>query len=151
MRTADAKSIMYHMAVMMTAASEVFGMYLNVSVRKPTDNITNTPVTKPPYGVRTPLALLTAVRVNEPVTGIECINEPKMLQNPRAINSWVASIGLPLAGRMVKCVAYVSNRNELLQDFDLQNAFATTTISRNATNANEPSDAPNVSNMSTKS
>lgn len=84
-------------AHMMTAASVDFGMKRNESVRKPSDSKTRTPVTIPPRVVRTPLALLTAVLVNEPVTGIDCTNAPTKLHNPSANISCVASIVLPLA------------------------------------------------------
>jgi len=55
------------------------------------------PVNIPPNGVLTPDAWLTAVRVKDPVTGIERTNDPKMLQIPRAIISCVASKHLPFA------------------------------------------------------
>lgn len=84
-------------AQMMTPANVVFGIKRNESVKKPNDNKTKHPVTMPPSVVRTPLALLTAVRVNEPVTGIDCTNDPTKLHNPSANISWVASIVLPLA------------------------------------------------------
>lgn len=67
------------------------------SVRKPSDSNTRMPVTMPPNVVCTPDALLTAVRVNDPVTGIDWKNEPKMLHRPSASISWVASTVLPLA------------------------------------------------------
>ncbi len=51
----------------------------------------------PPKGVRTPLAELTEVRENEPVTGNDDANEPIMLLIPMAIISWLASTLLPLA------------------------------------------------------
>lgn len=56
---------------------------------------THVPVNIPPNGVLTPDASLTAVRVKDPVTGIERTNDPKILQIPRAIISCVASKGLP--------------------------------------------------------
>lgn len=56
---------------------------------------TYVPVNIPPNGVLTPDASLTAVRVKDPVTGIERTNDPKILQIPRAIISCVASKGLP--------------------------------------------------------
>lgn len=59
------------------------------------------PVKMPPAGVRTPDALLTAVLVNDPVTGIERTNEPAILHRPKAIISWVASTAFPLAGNKV--------------------------------------------------
>lgn len=49
--------------------------------------------------VRTPLALFTAVRVIDPVTGIDCKNDPNMLHMPNANISCVASIVFPLAIR----------------------------------------------------
>jgi len=54
-------------------------------------------VYKPPIGVLTPDALFTAVLVNEPVFGNDWNIEPRMLLNPRAIISCVASIVFPLA------------------------------------------------------
>jgi len=45
------------------------------------------PVSRPPIGVLTPDALLTAVRENDPAFGKERTNELKMLQNPNAKNS----------------------------------------------------------------
>lgn len=81
----------------MTAANVVFGIKRNDSVRKPNDNRTRHPVTIPPSVVRTPLALLTAVRVNEPVTGIDWKNAPTKLHRPSANISCVASIVLPFA------------------------------------------------------
>ena len=51
----------------------------------------------PPKVVRTPDAELTAVLENEPVVGIEDTKEPITLQIPRAIISWLASIGFPPA------------------------------------------------------
>lgn len=44
-------------------------------------------VKTPPRVVLTPDALFKAVLVNEPVTLIELIKEPNMLQHPKAINS----------------------------------------------------------------
>lgn len=61
------------------------------------DNITIVPVTMPPNGVRTPLASLIAVRVNDPVTGIDRTHDPNILQHPIAIISCVASTVFPLA------------------------------------------------------
>lgn len=61
------------------------------------DNMTIVAVAIPPNGVRTPLASLIAVRVNDPVTGIERTNDPNKLQHPIAIISCVASTVFPLA------------------------------------------------------
>lgn len=60
-----------NMAQMMTAANVLFGMYWKEPVRKPSESNTMQPVKMPPSVVRTPLALLMAVRVNEPVVGID--------------------------------------------------------------------------------
>ena len=49
-------------------------------------------MTAPPNGVRAPLAALTAVRENEPVTGNEPKNEPNRLLLPMVIISWLASM-----------------------------------------------------------
>lgn len=56
----------------------------------------------PPNCVLTPEALLTAVLVNEPVTGIELKKDPKILQIPNDSISCVASTLLPLAKKKVK-------------------------------------------------
>lgn len=84
-------------AQMMTAASVVFGINLNEPVKNPSDSRTKHPVKIPPSVVLTPLALLTAVRVNEPVTGIDWKNDPNKLHRPSASISCVASIVRPLA------------------------------------------------------
>lgn len=78
---------MYIIAVIITAASVALGMYWNVLVKKPIDRITTIPVAIPPNGVFTSLASFTAVRVKDPVNGIDETNEPNMLQQPRAIIS----------------------------------------------------------------
>lgn len=85
------------MAHIITAANVVFGIKRNVLVKNPSDNKTRQPVTMPPSVVRTPLALLTAVRVNEPVTGIDWKNDPNKLHIPNANISCVESIVRPLA------------------------------------------------------
>lgn len=90
-------STMNIIAQIITAASVVFGMKRNELVKNPNDNKTRHPVIIPPNVVRTPLALLTAVRVNEPVTGIDWKNDPTRLHNPSANISCVASIVLPFA------------------------------------------------------
>lgn len=66
-------------------------------MRRPNAKRTRDPVKIPPKVVRTPLVLFTAVRVKEPVVGIEDTKEPRMLQRPKAIISWFASIVFPLA------------------------------------------------------
>lgn len=58
---------------------------------------TRLPVNKPPKVVFTPDELLTAVRVKEPVTGIDRTSEPPMLHNPNASISCVPSKDLPFA------------------------------------------------------
>ena len=83
---------------MITAASVAFGMKRNDSVRKPRESSIRVPVRTPPSVVRTPLALLMAVRVKDPVVGIDEKNDPQMLHNPNANISWVASTVFPLAG-----------------------------------------------------
>lgn len=94
------------MAHIITAASVLFGMYWKESVRKPSDSSTIHPVKMPPKVVRTPLALFTAVRVNDPVVGIDWKNEPNKLHRPSANISCVASIVFPLAAnKNVKMIA----------------------------------------------
>lgn len=51
----------------------------------------------PPKVVFTPLALLTAPRDKEPVTGIDLAKEDTMLQSPMANISCVASMAFPSA------------------------------------------------------
>lgn len=72
------------MAIMMTAASVALGINLKVDVNKPHAKSTKVPVITPPIGVLTPDALLTAVRVKLPVTGIDLTKLPNMLQSPSA-------------------------------------------------------------------
>lgn len=90
-------STILYIAHNITAANVHFGIYWNDVVNNPSDNNTKPPVNKPPNVVRTPLALLTVVRVNEPVVGIEWKNELSKLHIPNANISCVASIVLPLA------------------------------------------------------
>lgn len=85
------------MAIMMTAANVALGMYLNVDVNRPHAKSTKLPVMTPPIGVLTPEALLTAVRVKLPVTGIDLTKLPKRLQRPSANISWLASRVFPFA------------------------------------------------------
>jgi hypothetical protein len=49
------------------------------------------PLIKEPAGVTTPLAWLSAVRVNEPVAGMPWQNDVTTLHMPIAIISWVPS------------------------------------------------------------
>ena len=74
-------------AVIMTAPRLAFGMYAQNGMSRARAIITRDPVQIPPPGVLTPLAQLTAVLENDPVVGIDCTNEPKKLQSPRAIIS----------------------------------------------------------------
>lgn len=69
---------------MMTAANVALGMYLKVDVNRPHARSTRPPVITPPIGVFTPDALLTAVRVKLPVTGIDLTKLLHMLQSPSA-------------------------------------------------------------------
>lgn len=57
----------------------------------------NLPVYRPPIGVLTPLARLTALRENEPSTGYAEVREAAKLQIPRPIISCVASTESPEA------------------------------------------------------
>ena len=82
---------------MMTADKVALGMKAHLSMRKARQRMTSAPVYTPPSGVRTPLALFTAVREKEPVVGIELTKEPITLQTPSAIISWLASTGFPPA------------------------------------------------------
>lgn len=59
--------------------------------------MTKIPVKRPPIGVRTPEALLTAPRLREPVPGYPWTNELTIFDVPIANNSCVASTDLPLA------------------------------------------------------
>lgn len=118
------------MAQMMTAARVLFGMYWKESVRNPNDSSTMHPVTMPPRVVRTPLALFTAVRVNDPVVGIDWKKEPHKLHRPSANISWVASIVFPLAVTEIDmngeiCVCLVDAIG-----YCLQNDFATAILSK---------------------
>ena len=121
-------------AQMMTAANVDFGINRNESVKNPSDNITRTPVTIPPSVVRTPLALLTAVRVNEPVTGIDCTKAPTKLHIPSANISCVASIVLPFAVGHNDSNSLNDQNDSISISFIwrryLQNAFATAILSR---------------------
>lgn len=120
-------------AQMITAASVVFGIKRNVLVKNPNDNKTRAPVTMPPRVVRTPLALLTAVRVNDPVTGIDCTNEPSRLHIPSASISCVASIVLPLAGMWhlkIYKFQFKLPSFKVIQFHYSQNALATAILSR---------------------
>lgn len=118
-------STMAIMAHMMTAASVVFGMYWNDEVRKPRASNTMIPVKMPPIGVRTPLALFTAVRVNEPVDGMDWTNEPNILHRPSANISCVASTVFPLAEKTF----FVKNWKWWKMCRYLHNAFVTATHS----------------------
>lgn len=85
------------MATMITAARVVLGIYWNDEVKKPRAKSIMIPVMMPQAVVLAPEALLTALLVKEPVTGIEETKEPIMLHIPKASSSCVASKDLPLA------------------------------------------------------
>lgn len=71
-------------------------------------------VYKPPRGVRTPLALLTAEREKDPATGIERAKLPSMLHRPRAIISWEASTTLPPAEMKRLClIKYIFTETQI--------------------------------------
>jgi hypothetical protein len=55
------------------------------------------PVYTPLIGVLTPDASFTADLVNEPVTGIDWMNEPRVFVRPRVSTSCVVSIDTPFA------------------------------------------------------
>lgn len=97
---------MNNIAQIITAANVVLGINRNEPVKNPSDNKTRQPVNIPPSVVRTPLALFTAVRVNEPVVGIDEKNDPNKLHRPSANISWVASIVLPFAVNKKMCHIY---------------------------------------------
>lgn len=150
------------MAVIMTAANVAFGMYRNSSVNRPSDNSMRPPVKRPPSVVCTPLALLTAVRVNDPVVGIDSTNEPIILHTPSAIISCVASTDLPFA--VSECVWCAEKRKNdfcfgfLLLFFfccrqfsDLQNALAMAMLSIMETNGMATSDEPKFEIIPAKS
>lgn len=56
----------------------------------------------PAIGVRTPLALSTADRVNAPLTGIDRKHEPNILHTPSVIISCVASTVDPVTEQKKK-------------------------------------------------
>lgn len=119
-------------AQIITAANVVFGIKRNELVKKPNDNKTRHPVIIPPNVVRTPLALLTAVRVNDPVTGIDWKNEPTRLHIPSANISCVASMVLPLAVWQKKYCSLCESEFFVYYFYwfwNLQNALATAMLS----------------------
>lgn len=143
-------STMKIMAQIITAASVLFGMYWNESVRKPSDISTMHPVKMPPRVVRTPLALFTAVRVNDPVVGIDWKNDPNKLHRPSANISCVASMVFPLAE-----IEIDANGKICTVVFDVfvwysQNAFATAILSNIEINGIAMTDEPRWLIMSTK-
>lgn len=89
-----------------------------MEVKKANVSRISAPVTAPPRVVFTPLELLMAERVNEPVIGIEETKAFKTLHRPTAIISCEASTILPLAEttKSVKTIDYIFS--------DLQKAFA---------------------------
>mmetsp|Transcript_3913 Transcript_3913/g.12223 ORF Transcript_3913/g.12223 Transcript_3913/m.12223 type:complete len:345 (+) Transcript_3913:546-1580(+) len=75
---------------------EALEMYCMIGVKNWMEMSTIDPVTRPAAGVATPVAELTAVRENEPVTGYACTKKLTMLLQPIATNSWVVLISYPL-------------------------------------------------------
>jgi len=59
------------------------------------------PEYKPAIGVCIPLALLTALRVNAPVVGIDKTKLPNMLQRPSVSISCVALTGASIAAQKI--------------------------------------------------
>jgi len=68
------------------------------------------PEYRPAIGVCTPLALLTALRVNAPVVGSDDTKLPTMLERPRANISCVALMEVPNAIRSINCYEILSTR-----------------------------------------
>lgn len=99
-------------AVMITPASVAFGINWNVTVKKLSAKITNVPVNTPPKGVCTPDALFIAVRVNDPVVGIDRKNDPQIFDIPNAIISWVASTLFPFARMKKKHYPLINDPNK---------------------------------------
>lgn len=101
---------------------------------------------RPAIGVLTPLALLTAERVNAPQTGIDLKKDPTTLHKPSVIISWLASTVSPFAfGRKE------NNENEEnnfhffgeMKSKHLLNAFAIATFAKTATNGTTIIPVPN--------
>lgn len=90
-------SIIKTTAAMIIPANVAFGMYEKYGVKNMRDKRTMADVKMLPIGVRTPLALFTALRLRDPVPGKPWAKEFTMLAVPIAINSCDASTGLPLA------------------------------------------------------
>lgn len=80
-------STMKTIAAIIMAASAAFGMKKNNGVRNINATMTRTPVYRFPRGVRTPLALFTAPRDNDPVLGKPDANEFNMFDVPIASSS----------------------------------------------------------------
>lgn len=90
-----------YIANIITAANVALGINWKVDVNRPHAKSTKEPVIKPPIGVLTPEALLMAVRVKLPVTGIDLTKLPKILEKPSANISWLASNVLPFAANFL--------------------------------------------------
>lgn len=77
-------------------------------------NCSYLPVKAPPRVVSTPLALLTAVLVKEPVVGMDMKNDPSRLHVPSANISWVASTVRPFAIKYFKFLLYLDSQSYLI-------------------------------------
>lgn len=104
--------------------------------------MTKTPVYNEPIGVRTPLALLTAPRDNEPVPGNPWANELTMFDAPIANSSCVASTDFPFAIKDTQRKLAYGMVIWLVMWACLPNALQTAIFSSNAINGMTMSDEP---------
>lgn len=99
-------------------------------------------------GVRTPEALNTAPRLRAPVPGKPWTKEFATLATPMAINSWVASTGLPLAA----CKKVTNESQDLDRSLEiyLQNALQIAMFSIKAIKGTTISPDPKLETISAK-